>query len=336
MPKGPQGRSPPKAPKRTEPMYDFKKLNLSECIEALLKLENPAVAMHIRPDGDTVGSAMALSEIFKRLGKDAPYIIADEIPERLAFLTEGCRRITSGSGYQIVSIDVASPSQLGSLYETDRPVLSIDHHQVNTPYCTNYTVPSASSAGEVLFSIAKELSARGLIKLDEKIASRIYAAISSDTGGFMFSNASGATYKAAAELISVGIDHAEINRKLFFSKSEDQLRAEGYSAANLKTAENGRIAYLTVSKNEREALGIPFAAFETAIDIVRSLIGTEIAFVIKETDRGEYKASLRSNGKNVAEIAARHGGGGHIRAAGCTVIASELQSAAQILLSELK
>ncbi len=316
-------------------MSDFKKLSLEECVLALLKLERPAVAMHIRPDGDTVGSAMALCEIFKRLGKNPPYICADEIPDRLSFLTEGSSSAAPGSGYQVVSIDVASPSQLGSLYETDLPLISIDHHEVNTPYCDNYTVGSASSAGEVLYSVAKELCRMGKLELDRKIASLLYAAISSDTGGFMFSNATEATYRVAAELISLGIDHAEINRKLFNSKSEEQLRAEGYAAANLKKSCDGKISYLLVPKKDRDALSLPFSAFETSIDVVRSLIGVEVCFVIKETEKGEFKASIRSTGVNVASVASLHGGGGHVRAAGCTVSADSIEKAEEILLSDL-
>ncbi len=316
-------------------MSDFKNLTLAECANALLKLERPAVAMHIRPDGDTVGSAMALTEIFCCLGKNVPYILTDEIPRRLSFLTEGKESITDPTGYDIVSIDVASPAQLGALYEKKIPVLSIDHHEVNTPFCDNFTLPSASSAGEVLFLVARELESLGKIKINKKIAEKLYASISSDTGGFIFSNTTANTYKAAAELLSYGIDHAEINRLLFNSKSKDQLRAEGFCAENTRTTPDGRTAYLTVEKAQRDALSLPFSAFETATDIVRSLIGVETSFVIKETDSGEYKASLRSNGKNVASIAALHGGGGHIRAAGCTVKADSIEEAAECILSEL-
>ena len=317
-------------------MSDFKALSLTECVDMLLCIERPLVVMHVRPDGDTVGSAAALCKIFSRLGKNADYISADPIPERLAFLTRGLHRTESTKGLEAVSIDVASPAQLGSVHEDLDIKLMIDHHAVGTPFAPYYTLSSASSAGEVLYGIASELEARGLLTIDKEIAEPLYAAISSDTGGFIFSSAKEATYIAAARLISRGIDHAEINRLLFHSKPCIQLKAEGYVATKLKTAEGGRLAYAVISKEEREKAELPFSAFECAIDIVRTLMGVECSFVVKETDGGEFKASLRSTGKNVAEIAARHGGGGHIRAAGCTVMAKDANEAAEILLEEIK
>jgi phosphoesterase RecJ-like protein len=187
----------------------------------------------------------------------------------------------------------------------------------------------------VLLGVAKELESRGLIKITKEIAYPIYTAISSDTGGFAFSNATADTHRAAADLISFGIDHADINRRLFMSKSRAQIRAEGFVASKIATDGKGKIAYASISRAECESLGLDVSDFETAIDVVRSLMGAEVAFVVKETDRG-FKASIRSTGANVAEIAARHGGGGHVRAAGCNIDAKSVEEAANLLLSELE
>lgn len=316
-------------------MSDFKKLSLRECADRLLAVEKPLVLMHIRPDGDTVGSAAALMETFRELGKEPRYALADEIPERLAFLVEGFSRATDFEGLTPVGIDIPSPMQLGDLYGRLDVLFTIDHHEVNTPFSDNCTVGSASSAGEVLLDVLRVLVADGKIKLTKKIAERVYAAISSDTGGFAYSNASAKAYADAAELISLGIDHADINRRLFASKSKSEIVANGIVGANLQTAADGKIAYATISRAERESCSLVFSDFDTAIDVVRALRGSEIAFVVKETDSGQFKASLRSVGKNVAEIAARHSGGGHIRAAGCTVAAQTIEEAAKILVDEI-
>jgi len=316
-------------------MTDFPSLTLSECADALLKIKRPLVVMHVRPDGDTVGSGTALCEIFRALGVEAKYICADRIPARLAFLTEGIERSESTDGYELISIDVASPAQMGSLFAPDTVRLTIDHHEVNTPYAPNYTVGGLSSSGEVLYRVARELEDRGLITINTKIAERLYAAISSDTGGFIFSSATPETYGVAAKLISLGVDHSAINHRLFMSKPKDQIRAEGFVASGIRSAANGRISYAVVTRRDREMLDIPFEQFECGIDVVRSLLGTEVAFIVKETDGGEIKASLRSTGRNVAEIAARHGGGGHLRAAGCTLTADSPAEAAELLAAEL-
>ena len=316
-------------------MADFKSLTLRECADAIVAVEKPLVIMHVRPDGDTVGSAAALCEIFKALGKSPKYICEDEIPQRLAFLVEGLCRAESTDGFDAVSIDVASPSQMGKLFDEVTVKLAIDHHAVNTPFAPNYTVAAASSAGEVLLGVAKELAARGLIEITEKIAYPIYTAISSDTGGFAFSNATAETHRAAADLIALGIDHADINRRLFMSKSREQICAEGFVASKMATGAEGKISYAAISQSDVSTLGLASSDFDTAIDVVRSLMGAEISFIVKETDRG-FKASMRSTGANVAEIAARHGGGGHVRAAGCNIDADSVHDAAKILLSELE
>lgn len=317
-------------------MPDFKELSLTECCDLLLTVKKPLVVMHIRPDGDTVGSGAALCEIFRELGAEPKCVCHDEIPERLAFLLEGTERAESVAGLTPIAIDVPSPMQLGDLYGKLDIFMTIDHHEMNTPFSQNYTVKGASSAGEVLLGVAEELEQRGRLTLNKKIAERIYAAMSSDTGGFLYSNADADTYRNAAKLISLGIDHADINRRLFHSKSRNEIVAEGFVGSQLKTAKDGKIAYASVSRAAREALSLGFSDFECAIDVVRALRGAEVAFTVKETDRGEYKASLRSVGKNVAEIASRHSGGGHIRAAGCTVNASSVEDAERILLLELE
>lgn len=315
-------------------MPEIKAISLSECANKLLGIKKPLVLMHIRPDGDTVGSSAALCEIFRAMGKDARYACADKISERLSFLTEGLLEAEDYDGYEAIAVDVASPAQLGELFDKADVILTIDHHEFNNPFSPNYTVKGASSAGEVIFGIAKELEKCGAIKINKRIAERLYAAISSDTGGFVYSNADADTYRSAAELIEYGIDHADINHKLFMSKTPEQISAEGLVASKIKCTSDGKIASAVISKADMDSVGLSSTDFDCGIDIVRSVMGAEVALIVKETDRG-FKASLRSVGKNVAEIAARHGGGGHIRAAGCTVEAATANEAAEILISEL-
>lgn len=315
-------------------MTEYKALTREECIDRLLTLSRPTVLMHIRPDGDTVGSGAALCRIFAALGREVSYACAEKIPERLAFLVEGLTREENLSSRECVSIDVPSPMQLGSLADTQVEFM-IDHHEISTPFAPHYTVGGASSAGEVLYGIARELKSRGLIEITPEIAAPIYAAIASDTGGFAYSSATAETYRVAAELIELGIDHADINHRLFSSKPREQLLAEGLVASKIETAADGKIAYATVTRAEREALGIAAEHFETAIDIVRSTLGATLAFVIKETDAGDYKASLRSTEIGVALVAKKFSGGGHTLAAGCTPRASSIEGARDLILNEL-
>ena len=315
-------------------MTEYKTLTKKECVDTLLSVTRPLVLMHVRPDGDTVGSGAALCRIFAALGRPAAYACSDRIPERLKFLVEGIECADSTEGYECVSIDAASPSQLGSLY-CENILLAIDHHETNTPYAPNYTLGGMSSAGEALYGVARELEERGLISINADIAAPLYAAIASDTGGFAYASATPDTYRAAAALIELGIDHAKINRRLFASKSREQLLAEGFVASKIKTLADGKISYATVTRAEREALGCSPEHFETAIDIVRSVLGVTISFVLRENDAGEYKASLRSTEKSVAEVAKKFSGGGHKLAAGCAVAAGSIDEASELLIAEL-
>lgn len=318
-------------------MNDFKNLTPSEAADILLSLKNPIVIMHARPDGDTAGSAAALIKILRRLGIEAEYTSSDGLSHRLAFLLANERRAKSLEGRELIAIDVASPAQLGSLEEyKDKILLTIDHHRVNTPFSDNLTIPDASSAGEALFSVLLELIKSGKCSLDAEIAYPLYAAISSDTGGFVFSSASPKTYRLAAELIETGIDFADINHRLFHSKSKEQLKAEGFISSRLETELNGKLAYATLSKAERSSLGLNGEHFETAIDIIRSLCFAEIALFVRENDDGSIKASLRSTGFNVAGIAEHFGGGGHIRAAGCNITAKSADEGAKLIIDTIK
>ena len=164
---------------------------------------------------------------------------------------------------------------------------------------------------------------------------RFCAAISSDTGCFCYSNTSPKTHMRAAELIGTGIDFADINHRLFCSKNIGQIKAEGFVGANIKTAEGGKIGYASITHEDMKSLSLTAEDFETAIDIVRSLAGCEIAVTAKEAESGKYKISLRSTGANVAKVAKIFGGGGHVRAAGCTVPAQSADEALEKIIKEL-
>ena len=318
-------------------MSSLRKLSAREAAERLLSLSSPVILMHVRPDGDTTGSCSALLKILRAVGIEAEYASSDKIPERLEFLLEGEKEAKTLEGRDLVAIDVASKAQLGSLsYLADTVKLTIDHHEVSTPFSDNYTVADASSAAEVLFEVLSELIEMKKCELTKEIAYPIYAAISSDTGGFLFSSAKPLTYIRAARLMETGIDFSDINHRLFHSKPKEQIKAEGFISTKLTSLLDGRVTYATLSNGEREALGLLPEHFETAIDVVRSVLHTEIAIFVRENADGSVKASIRSTGHNVAAVAAKFGGGGHIRAAGCTLPTNSAEEGARIVTEEIK
>ncbi|MCQ2413804.1 MAG: DHHA1 domain-containing protein [Clostridia bacterium] len=322
-------------------MSDLKQLTAEEFADRLLGAASPVILIHTKPDGDTVGTASSLVAFYRQRGVKAKIASDVLIPDRLAFLAEGIERvedITAETG-TLIAVDVAAPRQLGdlalSLEDGAKVAFMLDHHAVGTPFADNYILPDASSAGEVLLSVYKVLIGRGEMTLTPEIAYPLYAAICSDTGCFRFANTSPQTLRACADLLEVGIDGADISHRLFESKSAGILHAEGIAAAKTVALEDG-ISYAVISKQERDEAGLMPFDFETAIDVVRSLKGTEIAFVIKENDKKEYKVSLRSTGANVAAVAVQFGGGGHERAAGCAVPGETIEEATQTLISAIR
>lgn len=321
----------------------MKNLTLQQLCDQIEQLENPLVVMHTRPDGDTVGSAVAMVRLFELLGKKARAVAPDPIPKRLSFLTDGIDVSAfpfDGERLQVLTLDVASKGQLGGLREhlvgDLAPKLMIDHHERGEAYADRYLRPDAAAVGEIVFDVVKELRARGAIRaLPTELLTPIYAAIASDTGCFKYSNVTPHTHEIAAELISLGVNAAEINRLLFDVKSEEQLRAEGYVQSHLCLHPSRRIASIAISRACREALGLLDEHFETAIDVVRSLEGVEVAVAVRETAEGRFKASLRSSGIDVAAIAASLGGGGHVRAAGCSLDAESAEAARQAVVKSV-
>ncbi|MBO5945708.1 MAG: DHH family phosphoesterase [Clostridia bacterium] len=316
-------------------MTDIKMLTPKECAERLLNLERVAVLTHARPDADTVGTAAALCTALIALGKDAVILSPDPIPKRLRFLVEKLPLADEPSGRVAVAVDVASRNQLGRLSELD-VALTVDHHATCAPFSDHYTVGESSSAAEVLYYVLCELEAISEFRMSHDVAYGLYAAMSSDTGGFIYSSADAKAHRVAAELIGYGIDFADINHRLFNSKSEERIKAEGVVGSKIKSALSGKVSYATLSKKERDEIGLPLEEFDGAVDVVRALEGAEIAFFVRECDDGTLRASIRSTGFNVAQIAAELGGGGHIRAAGCSPKAESAEAAAELIVRMIK
>ena len=230
-------------------MTDFRTLTIRELCEKLCEKKATLIVFHARPDADAVGSAFALRELLEAM--DIPVICAcvNEIPERLEFLCDGVQGSVLSDeemdfGHErVISVDSASPSQLGALFERlHRKVdLMIDHHGTGTVYADHYIDPTASATGEIVFEIAKELiSMEKIGVLPPRFYRFIYAAIASDTGGFRFSNASAKTFRIAAELVETGVDHTDLSRRLFESKSLSQIKAEGEAASRMRLYEKER------------------------------------------------------------------------------------------------
>jgi phosphoesterase RecJ-like protein len=271
---------------------------------------------------------------------------ADEIPERLRFISDAVQGSVvidedMAIDYdRVISVDSASPSQLGSLFQRIRKDVDImiDHHKMGNVYADYYIDSEASATGEIIYEIAKKLVADGkLSEIPNRVIQCVYAAISSDTGCFRFANVTPKTHRIAAELLEAGADAVDINHKLYSSKTPKQMRAEGEASRRLKLWNDGRIASVTFPYELKKALELTDEHLETIIDIPRSVSGVEVAFSVRQSENDRsFRVSMRSaTDFDVSAICAMLGGGGHIRAAGCTVDASSIEEAENIIYNAI-
>lgn len=325
---------------------NYRSLSFEEVCATLLAPKPTLILFHRNPDGDAVGSAFALKRILSSLGSPAWCVAPDEVPSRLRFLADSEQKSVlptsipaSFNGARVISVDVASPSQLGDLRERfgGKVDLMIDHHGNGVPFADHYILPSAAASGEILYSFARRLRADGKLADDRTVNERLYGAISSDTGCFRFSNATPPTHRIAAELIESGIDAAEINHLLFESNSLDQVRAEGAAISNLGFAADGKIGYVLFPYSLKASLGVAEEHLENLIEIPRSIEGVRVAFSVRQpSPDGIFRVSMRAAcDYDVSALCAKFGGGGHKRAAGCTIEAESMESVVKAVLDAI-
>jgi len=299
-------------------------MNKAELIIEKIKASRAVrILTHARADGDAIGSAYALARICRALGKQAAVSSDGGAPDRLKFLVEEVPTTLMAEDL-VISVDVASPEQLGELKDewVDKVDIKIDHHRISPDFGkVQWVEPTAAAAGELVFEIAK---AAGVT--DSVTADLLYAAITSDTGSFKYSNTSERTFGIAKELKAWGADTARISEKLFENMSVREARADGYIYSNMKFAFGGRLAYVVITKASKDALGTLDEDYGNASSLLRGIEGVELAIAAKENDDGSYKLSTRSKEQvDCAALCATLGGGGHVRAAGATVCSDDIE-----------
>ncbi len=321
--------------------------NLEELISALEEPADTLIIFHRNPDADAVGSAFALRNVMEQLGSPTRCICQEEVPEYLQFLTNNAQESILAeavlSGFEptrVISVDTASVSQMGTLAElfADRVDVMIDHHEGSEPYgVRSYIRSGAAATGEIIFDLIKKLAGEERITIDEEMCIDLYAAISGDTGCFRYSNVTPKTHIRAAELVASGIDCADINRRLFENKSLERLRAQSAAISNMELFADGKIAVVTFPYALKAALGLGDDDLGALVDIPRSLIGVEVALCIRQPlPEGKFRVSARSNGEyDVAALCRKFEGGGHAKAAGCTLTATDMAEAMHRIVSAI-
>lgn len=317
----------------------------------LLENDNFVIGIHANPDGDCFGSACGLAGALKKLGKNVLILSPSPIPKRLEFLNysdidvlqcrEGYDKIKDEKRTYI-TVDVASDHLLGELSDMfiANNKYAIDHHEKNTITADKvYLESTASAAGEIVYKIICELEEwTNEVIFDEKIASSVFGAISSDTGCFKYSNVTPETHMTAAKLIEKGAYSENINYRLFDLKSPRQIACEGYAYGNIEMFNDGKISFIYISDDLLSKIGATHADTETVSQIGRGIEGVQIAAFMRDKGDGAFKISVRSNNNaDVSQLCASFGiGGGHKKAAGCTIFAESPDKAKEMFLEKAK
>lgn len=309
----------------------FETLTAAQITAALANPAPTLILFHARPDGDAVGSAFALRALLTAMGMPAWCVCADEVPRRLQFLMHGTQESVLPAAIpqdvawsRTVTVDTASPAQLGALWESyeGKIDMMIDHHGMGTPYAPNHIVPTAAACAEILFDLSREWLRMGALSfIPAEVDTCIYAGLNTDTGSFKYSNVTPKTHLCAAELHRTGVDSAAITQKLYGSKPYLQLKAEGAGIRSLTFFAEGKIAAVRFPYELKIEMGVGDEHLETLVDMARGIEGVEVAVSLRQpNEENVFRCSTRANGTvDVSRVCAAFGGGGHIRAAGCTL-----------------
>lgn len=320
-------------------MINFSKNLLDEIKELVINSKSIYLASHINPDGDNLGSLLALAMGLRSLNKNINIIKVDNTPKDYLFLPE----IDNLSEYTVdtvgdlfIALDCGDIDRLGYAKEialNSKYIINIDHHRTNTEFGNiNIVEPNISSTGEIVYELLEGLG----IELTKDMATSLYTALSTDTGSFIYSNTTGRTYEIAGKLLDKGIDLNNIVVNLYQSKSLSGTKLYIEAINTMKFYFDNKVSLTYVTKDMIERNNASWDDTEGLVNFGRDIEGVELSCLLKEYGEDEIKVSLRSKEYlDVSNIAKNFNGGGHIRAAGLT-INDNLENAVERLLAEIE
>ena len=304
-------------------------IDLKQCA-ALIKEHNEFVVIpHEHPDGDTLGSAFALAEILRIMGKKRVVKCSDIIPRDFYYMTDSYIADDVTDPF-IITVDVADEKLLGNMSALygGRVDLCIDHHVSNTYYAKNTFVEDRAAACGIIYELALELGVEPNLYMRECI----YTGISTDTGCFRYQNTTPQTLRIAADLMEKGIDSKKINKLMFETKSKSFLQLELLARNTLEYHFDGRCAIITLTQSMYRESGSSEHECHSITALPRQIEGVLVGAVIKEKEDGSFGISVRTEGDiDASEICSHMGGGGHKGAAGASFSCSYEEGKAQLL-----
>ena len=294
-----------------------------EITDIMRREQSFLILNHYRPDGDAIGSQLALTMVLQGLGKTVEAWNDDEVPAKFKFLP-GANLITRPPATPkafdvVITLDTSTWQRVGTAADKiagKKHFINIDHHVSNEKFAQlNWIVPAAPASGQIVFDLIK----RGGFTLTPEIAQCLFAAISTDTGSFMFGNTTASCLRAAAELVETGINVGELSRHVYESYPYARLRMLQMALTDLKLTDHKHTAYFWLTNDMFTNSGAKREDTEGLIDFARAIEGVVVALLFEELEEvGKFRVSFRSKNPkvDVNSIARHFGGGGHREAAG--------------------
>lgn len=304
---------------------------------SILSSEKIAILNHKNPDGDAMGSAYALKLALNSIGKKADVFLREndsKLPEFSYVFSGKDTEISLSECDLIIVVDSSDINRISDFKDYfNGNTIAIDHHVTHIPYAKLTLVePDAPATGEVIFRLLKYMN----INITQEIAHNLYIAISCDTGNFKYSSTTPETHQIVAELMLSGIDVGRISKMIYDTKTIEYFKMMGIAIERIKLFEEGKVSILSLDKSDFEAVGISESDASAIVVLPTQIKGVEVSAYIRMRD-DEIKVSLRSNNSiDVAKIATKFGGGGHVKAAGFSLNCETLNEAESIVLEELK
>ena len=294
------------------------RLTVQEAAARLRQMNNVLLLTHVRPDGDTIGSAAALCQALRDMGKTAYLLYNPEITDTYAPYAKPYWASEGFVPEHIVSADIAALNLLpdNAAVYASRVELTIDHHGSQEFFAAETCLDAdAAACGEIIYRVIRELTA-----VTPAIALLLYVAISTDTGCFVYANTTADTHRIAAELLETGIDVGPVNKVLFRTKSKTRLAMEARMVADMELYDGDRVVVMSIPLSLRQELHATEADIEELSSLAALVEGTDCGITLRELKPGRVKLSLRTGPRvDACAVCQRLGGGGHTAAAGATV-----------------
>lgn len=299
---------------------------LQEAAQFIEANDDFLVVSHVQPDGDAAGSTFAMAWMLQQLGKQYTLINEGPMPPKFMFMA-GHHAIINMTDVaplrkfsRVIAVDCADYQRMGRVSESfseDVQLLNIDHHATNNGYGrVNVIAAEAAATVEVLYDLCQTLK----LELTSELSECIYSGLLTDTGGFRYANTSPKVMRIAADLLAIGVPGHDIASKLLETMTPAQVTLLQRSLSRLSFAAGGRIAWMEVTAEDIAVTSASSEDMDGLVNYARNVEGVEIGLLFKEKEEGVIKVSMRSGGSaDVSVLASSFGGGGHIRASGCTV-----------------